>query len=153
MQDVSSGEQSTITKIGLLEHWVLKQAAVADVWRMKRSQQELPSSDNTSAGTANDGGKQNHTAAATTATTASAQAKDDQQSGKDKKAKKTPEELAHEILAHFLHTTRSFYQAVAKAIHVPARRRDELAKPNYAMRTAALNLAAIITRNLQSQVC
>ena len=44
-------------------------------------------------------------------------------------------------------------QAVAKAIHVPVRRREEAATaPTMAMRAAAVNLAVVLRRNFDFQV-
>ncbi|KAK9830284.1 hypothetical protein WJX72_010812 [[Myrmecia] bisecta] len=68
-----------------------------------------------------------------------------------KTKKKSPEELAYDVLLHFTTSTvRGFYTAVAKAIHTPvSRRRDELAQqPTLAMRAAAVNLGVVLRNNL-----
>ncbi len=67
------------------------------------------------------------------------------------KRKRSPEELACEILAHCGHTARSFYQSVAKAIHVRSRR-EEAAPPTTTMRVAALHLALVLRKNFEFEV-
>ncbi|KAI7840919.1 hypothetical protein COHA_005351 [Chlorella ohadii] len=72
--------------------------------------------------------------------------------GSKEKKRKSPEELACDILVHFAHTARAFGQAVAKAIHVPVRRREEAAAaPTMAMKAAAVNLAVVLRRNFDFQ--
>lgn len=64
--------------------------------------------------------------------------------------RKSGEELAYEVLLHFIATVHGFYVAIAKAIHTPVRRRDEaVPQPTFVMRAAALNLAVVLRSNLQ----
>lgn len=64
--------------------------------------------------------------------------------------KKTPEELSADIIHHTAIIIRSFYVAVAKSIHTPARRRDDTSSgPNLGMKAAALGLALVLKGNLE----
>ncbi len=65
------------------------------------------------------------------------------------RSRRTPEELSHDVLHHSLLAIRSFYIAVAKAIHTSSRcngREDPAAAPpSLGMRSATLCLALNIT--------
>ncbi len=64
--------------------------------------------------------------------------------------RKSGDELAFEVLQHFSATVRGFYTSIAKAIHSPSRRREELpATATPVMRVAAANLAVVLVKNLQ----
>jgi hypothetical protein len=66
------------------------------------------------------------------------------------KQKRTPEDIAYEALSYTLTSLRTFYMGTAKAVHTPARRRDEQASvPTVPMKAAALNLALLLAGNLQ----
>ena len=57
--------------------------------------------------------------------------------------------VAIPLLLHFVHTARSFHVQLAKAIHTPSRRRDELAaSPTLPMQAAAVNLALVLRTSL-----
>jgi hypothetical protein len=68
------------------------------------------------------------------------------------KQKRTPEDIAYEGLSLLLTSLRTFYMGTAKAVHSPARRREEqAAAPTVPMKAAALNLALILVANFQLQ--
>lgn len=63
--------------------------------------------------------------------------------------RKSHEDVAYDVLQHFVVTVRSFYMAVAKSIHTPARRREEsFSQPTMPMRAATLGLALVLKNNL-----
>lgn len=63
--------------------------------------------------------------------------------------KKSQEDVAYDVLQHFVVTVRSFYMAVAKSIHTPARRREEsFSQPTMSMRAATLGLVLVLKNNL-----
>ena len=63
--------------------------------------------------------------------------------------RKSGEELAGEVLAHAANALRNLYTSVAKAIHTPLRRREELAAtPSAPMRAGAASLAAVLRENM-----
>ena len=66
--------------------------------------------------------------------------------------KKSGEELSYEVLQHFAATTKGFYQQLAKAIHVPVRRREDVVPPppSMAMQAAAVGLSVVLRDNLAS---
>lgn len=67
--------------------------------------------------------------------------------------RKTPEEVAYDVVAHFLAMVRAFYTAVAKSIHSPARRRGEDASQlSLGMKAAAASLALVLKGNLELQL-
>ncbi|GFR50880.1 hypothetical protein Agub_g13169, partial [Astrephomene gubernaculifera] len=72
------------------------------------------------------------------------------------KSRRTPEELAHDVLHHSLLAIRTFYVAVAKAIHTSSRRNGRedpaLALPSVGMRGAALCLALNLKGNLDLEL-
>lgn len=54
-----------------------------------------------------------------------------------------------DIMTHFCNTARGFYVQLAKAVHTPSRRRDELAAtPSLPMQAAAVNLGIVLRENL-----
>ena len=66
------------------------------------------------------------------------------------KKKKTGEELAREVLAHFEMTVRSFYSSLAKAIHQhPRRRGDESLPVSGPMRSVALYLGLVMKSSFE----
>lgn len=68
------------------------------------------------------------------------------------KQKRTPEDIAYEGLSFLLTSLRTFYMGTAKAVHSPARRREEQAAvPTAPMKAAAVNLAALLVGNFQLQ--
>ena len=57
--------------------------------------------------------------------------------------------VAIPLLLHFVQTARSFHVQLAKAVHTPSRRRDELAaSPSLPMQAAAVNLALVLKTSL-----
>ncbi|PNH10945.1 E3 ubiquitin-protein ligase [Tetrabaena socialis] len=71
------------------------------------------------------------------------------------KSRRTPEELSHDVLHHSLLAIRTFYVAVAKAIHTTSRRngREEAAAlPSLGMRGAALCLAVNVKGMLDQEL-
>ena len=68
------------------------------------------------------------------------------------KQRRTPEDIAYEGLSFLLTSLRTFYMGTAKAVHSPARRREEQASvPTVPMKAAALNLALLLVGNFQLQ--
>lgn len=68
------------------------------------------------------------------------------------KQKRTPEDIAYDSLSFLLTSLRTFYMGTAKAVHSPARRREEqVAVPTVPMKAAALNLALLLVGNFQLQ--
>lgn len=66
------------------------------------------------------------------------------------KKKKSGEELAREVLAHFEMTVRSFYASLAKAIHQHPRRRGEEGLPvSGPMRSVALYLGLVMKSSFE----
>lgn len=66
------------------------------------------------------------------------------------KQKRTPEDIAFESLIFLLTSLRTFYMGTSKAVHTPARRREEQASvPTVPMKAAALNLALLMVGNFQ----
>ena len=66
------------------------------------------------------------------------------------KKKKSGEELAREVLAHFEVTVRSFYSSLSKAIHQhPRRRGDEGTPVSGPMRSAALYLGLVMKSSFE----
>lgn len=64
--------------------------------------------------------------------------------------RKTSEEVAYDVVAHFLAMVRAFYTAVAKSIHSPARRRTEDPTAlSIGMKAAAASLALVVKGNLE----
>ena len=64
--------------------------------------------------------------------------------------KKSGEELAREVLAHFEMTVRSFYASLAKAIHQhPRRRGDESMPISGPMRSCALYLGLVMKSSFE----
>ncbi|KAI3425184.1 hypothetical protein D9Q98_008953 [Chlorella vulgaris] len=172
LKDISNGDMSVILKLGELERMVLWQAAVADEWRLEHAAAKAAEEKAAATAAAAPGGDQemvDSAAAAAGGAAASASASaaagpadeacaalaaaDSAAAAKEKeKKRKSPEELSCDILLHFAHTARAFDQAVAKAIHVPVRRREEAAaQPTMAMRAAAVNLAVVLRRNFDFQ--
>lgn len=72
------------------------------------------------------------------------------------KSRRTPEELSHDVLHHSLLAIRTFYVAVAKAIHTSSRRngREDPASalPTLGMRAAALCLSVNMKGNLDTEL-
>jgi predicted regulator of Ras-like GTPase activity (Roadblock/LC7/MglB family) len=182
LKDISDGDMSVILRLGELERCVLWQAAVADEWKLEHEAKKAAEEKAAAAASAATerppsaagGGDQEmaeaaagSAAAGSAASTAAGSAGAEPAepagaggssggngngSGSKEKKKKTPEELACDILLHFAHTSRAFGQAVAKAIHVPVRRREEAAAaPTMAMKAAAVNLAVVLRRNFDFQ--
>ncbi|KAL4856977.1 E3 ubiquitin-protein ligase UPL1 [Chlorella vulgaris] len=172
LKDISNGDMSVILKLGELERMVLWQAAVADEWRLEQAvakaaeekaaataaaapggDQEMVDSAAAAAGGAAASASASAAAAGPVDEASAALAAADSAAAKEKeKKRKSPEELSCDILLHFAHTARAFDQAVAKAIHVPVRRREEAAaQPTMAMRAAAVNLAVVLRRNFDFQ--
>jgi hypothetical protein len=68
------------------------------------------------------------------------------------KQRRTPEDIAYEGLSFLLTSLRTFYMGTAKAVHSPARRREEqVSVPTVPMKAAALNLALLLVGNFQLQ--
>lgn len=68
------------------------------------------------------------------------------------KQKRPPEDIAYDGISFLLTSLRTFYMGTAKAVHSPARRREEQASvPGVPMKAAALNLAALLVGNFQLQ--
>lgn len=67
--------------------------------------------------------------------------------------RKAPDDLAYEVLQHFVGTVRTVYTSIAKAIHTPARRREETsALPTLRMKAAAVGLALVLRSNLNLEL-
>lgn len=63
--------------------------------------------------------------------------------------KATAEQAAIPLLHHFLHTVRGLHVALAKAIHTPSRRREEvIASPTLPMQAAAVTLGVVLRAGL-----
>lgn len=72
--------------------------------------------------------------------------------GAASKQKRTPEDIAYDGISFLLTSLRTFYMGTAKAVHSPARRREEQASvPTVPMKAAALNLALLLVGNFQLQ--
>lgn len=68
------------------------------------------------------------------------------------KQKRTPEDIAYEGVSFLVTSLRTFFMGTAKAVHSPARRREEQAAvPTVPMKAAALNLALLLVGNFQLQ--
>ncbi len=69
------------------------------------------------------------------------------------RSKRTPGDISFDALLLLLSGVRSFYTAVAKSMHTPARRReDPNMSPSAAMKAAALNLALVLKGNLAQEL-
>lgn len=63
--------------------------------------------------------------------------------------KKSLEEVSLDIMLHFCNTVKVFYVQLAKAVHTPSRRRDELAvTPSLPMQAAAVGLGVVLRDNI-----
>ena len=161
------GKKSLVLWVGVIEKIVLRHVAIAVEWNLTKKSLEKRAKDESAKvqAAAEDsmeicpasGGEQTVEAPQASFAPAAANAGDAEtdgpggdQLGKERQSKKSPEEMSYDVMIHYLHTARTFYQAIAKAVHVPSRRREENTSsvPTPSMCAASLALAIVMKRNL-----
>ncbi|GIL92299.1 hypothetical protein Vretimale_18444 [Volvox reticuliferus] len=177
--------EPVLVTMGRLERALMAQADIADAWAMQRADVEKTGSPESMAATGGSADSAmamtaDAPAGAATGTGGSSTGGDDlavvdtdgtaptaplangdqgvggPAAGVSSKSRRSPEELSHDVLHHSLLAIRTFYVAVAKAIHTSSRRtgREDPASvlPTLGMRSAALCLAINMKGNLDLEL-
>eukprot|EP00210_Caulerpa_lentillifera_P005107 g4879.t1 len=175
LTELCKGDRNLISLLGNLERLVLHQLSYSDIWKEKKSRlrKEIETNPETLQTTGTEGTAEESEAERTDLEMSAMEVDSEFVGGNEQSAnqnwqneiemqnlangkysrRKSPDDLAFDVLQHFVVTVRGLYTAIAKSIHTPARRREEsFAQPSLTMKAAALGLALVLKNNLEFEI-